>query len=314
VPAYKGLPPQDYHLNRQQQRKRDFWISCGVTELIIDAHHHLWKYNATDYAWMSDAMEALRHDFLIAELNLVTRHSGVTGSVAVQARQTVEETENLLDLAAHHPPLLGVVGWVPLSDRAVKSDLERLSQNDLLKSVRHVLHDESDDFYMLREDFNRGVSLLKTYELVYDILIFERHLPQTIMFVDRHPEQKFVLDHIAKPRIRERLLSPWKEDIAELAKRENVYCKLSGLVTEADWEHWTLEDVRPYFDVVLSAFGPRRILFGSDWPVVTLAGGYTRWISTVHSLIAELSESEQQHIWSDTAIAAYGLSVEDTAR
>jgi len=258
---------------------------------------------------MSGAMGPLRRDFLIRELEDAQRDSGVSSSVAVQARQSIEETECLLDLAAQHPPIAGVVGWVPLCDAAVEGYLERLSLNDRLRAIRHVLHDEPDDHFMLREDFNRGVALLKRFRLAYDILIFERHLPQTIAFVDRHPEQVFVLDHVAKPRIREGVLSPWKENIAELAKRPNVYCKLSGMVTEADWTHWTIEDLRPYVDAVLSTFGPRRMLFGSDWPVLTLAGGYSTWINTVRSLIADLSPSEQKSIWREAAIEAYGLSV-----
>ena len=239
---------------------------------LIDAHHHLWIYNERDYVWISDAMKSLRRDFEVPDLERVTRESGVQGTVAVQARQTIEETEWLLDIAEHHPFILGVVGWVPLDKEDAAPLLERFAQHPRLKAVRHVLHDEPDDFYMLRADFNRGVSMLRSYGLAYDILIFERHLPQTLQFVDRHPEQVFVVDHIAKPRIRDGLFSPWREQMEELAKRENVYCKVSGMVTEADWKTWTATNLRPYFDVVLSAFGPGRLMFGSDWPVLTVAG------------------------------------------
>ena len=274
---------------------------------MIDAHHHLWKYNDRDYVWMTGAMRGLRRDFLIPELQHVMHEAGVEGTVAVQARQRPEETAWLLELATRHPFILGVVGWVPLIDAAVDKDLERFAQSARLKGVRHVLHDEADDNYMLREDFNRGVRLLKKYNLRYDILIFERHLPQTLTFVDRHPGQVFVVDHIAKPRIKERVISPWKEKMHELARRENVYCKVSGMATEADWEHWTAEELRPYFDVVLSAFGPKRMMFGSDWPVVTMAGGYTKWMTAFLSFIHELSGDEQRAICRETAIAAYGL-------
>lgn len=275
--------------------------------MVIDAHHHLWKYNDRDYVWMSDAMTGLRRDFLVPELEHVMRESGVEGTVAVQARQTTEETEWLLDLAARHSFILGVVGWVPLVAPDVGRHLEHWGQQSKLKAVRHVLHDEPDDFYMLRADFNRGVRMLHGYELAYDILIFERHLPQTIEFVDRHAEQVFVVDHIAKPRIREGMLSPWQERIRELAKRENVYCKVSGMATEADWKTWTADLLRPYFDVVLSAFGPKRLMFGSDWPVLTVAGEYQTWMNTFRSFISELSPDEQESICRGTAIAAYRL-------
>lgn len=275
--------------------------------MLIDAHHHLWEYNDRDYGWMGGEMTALRRNFLVADLAQVMRESDVEGTVAVQARQTIEETEVLLDLASQNDFLLGVVGWVPLIDPQVARDLERLVNSPKLKGVRHVLHDEADDFYMLREDFNRGVSLLRGFGLAYDILIFERHLPQTLQFVDRHPEQLFVVDHIAKPRIRQGVLSPWKENISELAKRRNVYCKVSGMATEADWHRWTPEQLRPYFDAVLAAFGPKRLMFGSDWPVLTLAASYPRWVGTFRSFIAELSQDDQEEICHRTARRAYRL-------
>ena len=275
--------------------------------MTIDAHHHLWKYNDCDYVWMSGEMTVLRRDFLIPELEQVTRESGVEGTIVVQARQMTEETEWLLDLAARHPLILGVVGWVPLVDPNVGTYLERFAQQPKLKAVRHVLHDEPDDLYMLRDDFNRGVSLLQSSGLAYDILIFERHLPQTLKFVDCHPSLVFVIDHIAKPRIRDGVVSPWRENIMELAKRGNVYCKVSGMATEANWNTWTVDELRPYFEVVLSAFGAKRLMFGSDWPVLTLAGGYAKWMSAFGSLIAELSPDEQEWICQRSAIKAYGL-------
>lgn len=276
--------------------------------MLIDAHHHLWRYNNRDYTWMSSgAMVSLRRDFLIPDLEAVMRESAVEGTLAVQARQTLEETEWLLDLSSRHPFILGVVGWVPLCEADAALHLDRFAQNPRLKAVRHVLHDEPDDFFMLREDFNRGVRLLTPRGLTYDILIFERHLPQTINFIDRHPQQIFVVDHIAKPRIKEAVLSPWKEKIAELARRENVYCKVSGMVTEADWNAWTESQLRPYFDVVLSAFRPNRLMFGSDWPVLTLAATYHRWVETFRSFIAELSADEQDQIGRGTARIAYRL-------
>ena len=275
--------------------------------MTIDSHHHLWRYNAPDYAWMNDAMTQLRQDFLIPELENVMREAGVEGTVAVQARQTVTETEWLLDIAEHHPFILGVVGWAPLAAPNVGAIVGRLAQHRRLKGLRHVLHDEPDDFYMLDDDFNRGIDLLETYRLAYDILIFERHLPQTIAFVDRHPGQVFVIDHIGKPRIRDGVMSPWREHMENLAKRENVYCKVSGMTTEANWNMWSPDMLRPYFDVVLSAFGPNRLMFGSDWPVLTLAGTYKTWMNTFRSFVHELSAAEQESLYRSTAIAAYQL-------
>jgi L-fuconolactonase len=274
---------------------------------FIDAHHHLWRYSQEQYPWMLAGMECIRRDFLLPELESATGEAGINGTVAVQARQSIEETKWLLDLAAAGPLIRGVVGWVPLIQADVATHLEAFAGDAKLKGVRHVLHDEPDDFYMLRDDFNRGISLLKDFDLRYDILIFERHLSQTIQLVDRHPNQVFVVDHIAKPRIKNQLLSPWQELILELAKRENVYCKLSGMATEADWKHWTESDLRPYFDIVLAAFGPKRLMFGSDWPVVLVASDYKRWADMVRSWISELSATEQSSVMGCTAKLAYSL-------
>jgi L-fuconolactonase len=273
----------------------------------IDAHHHLWQFHERDYGWMSPDMGALRRDFVVRDLEAVLSANGIAGSVTVQARQTIEETRWLLELRRGTPAILGVVGWVPLAAPDVRRHLDEFASDPGLKGVRHVLHDEPDDDYMLREDFNRGVSVLRDYGLVYDLLVFERHLPQTIEFVDRHPDQVFVLDHVAKPRIREGVLSPWRERMLELAKRENVYCKLSGLVTEADWGGWTYEALEPYFDVVLEAFGPRRLMFGSDWPVILLAAPYANWLAAVSRKLEPLSAGERDRIWSATAAEAYRL-------
>lgn len=275
--------------------------------MLIDAHHHLWEYNSRDYAWMTDEMAALRRNFVVPELVEAVRESGVDGTVVVQASQTLYETNWLLDLARQNSILFGVVGWVPLTAPDVRAHLEKFGGEPKLKSVRHVLQDESDDFFVLREDFNRGVDLLKQFNLAYDILIFERHLPQTIEFVDRHPQQVFIVDHIAKPRIRENLLSPWKKNIQELAMRENVHCKISGMVTEADWAAWTEGQLRPYIEVVLSAFGPKRLMFGSDWPVLTLASNYKQWVDTLRRVVSDLSADEQEEICWRTAKRTYQL-------
>jgi len=275
---------------------------------MIDAHHHLWKYSAAEYGWITPEMRAIRRDFLPPDLEAVMHHFDIEGTVAVQARQTLEETSWLLSLAEKHPVIRGVVGWVPLTEGAgVKAHLEKFSGQRKLRGVRHVVHDEPDPRYILRDVFNAGVSALQGTGLRYDILIFERHLPAAIEFVDRHPKQVFILDHMAKPRIKDRILSPWDKNMREMARRENVYCKLSGMVTEADHARWTPAVLQPYIDVVLSAFGPKRMMYGSDWPVILLASDYERWFRTVRAAIDKLSKSEQDRIMGGTAAEAYGI-------
>jgi len=210
-------------------------------------------------------------------------------------------------VAASDDLILGVVGWAPLTAPSVQAELEQLAVLPKLKGIRHPIHDEPDPNFVLREDFNRGVATLGALGLTYDILIFEDHLPQTITFVDRHPNQIFILDHIGKPRIRDGSIAVWRTHLLELAHRSNVYCKLSGVVTEAQWDRWTPQMIAPYIDTVLEAFGPRRLMFGSDWPIVTLASTYGSWANTVRSAMVPLSVSEQQSIIWRSAMEAYGL-------
>ena len=277
--------------------------------MIIDSHHHFWTYNAAEYGWINDSMAALRRNFLADDLQKEMAHTGIDGAVSVEARQTVEETRWLLSLAEKNGFIKGVVGWVPLADGKVKGEIEKIATNRKLRGVRHGVQGESDDQFILGRDFNRGVALLKDFGLVYDILILERHLPQTIEFVDLHPGQIFVLDHIAKPKIKEKSIEPWGKNIKELAKRENVYCKVSGMVTEADLGNWNESQLRPYFDTVLKAFGVKRLMFGSDWPVCLLASTYVRWVEVVHRFAADLSKDEQARLFGGTAIEAYKLPV-----
>jgi L-fuconolactonase len=277
--------------------------------LRIDSHHHLWHYTPQDYGWISAQMGALRRNFTPDDLKAELDANQIDYCIAVQARQTLNETRFLLNAARDHAFIKGVVGWLPLTDEDLDLDLEHFSKDAKLRAVRHVLQDEADDNYVLRDDFNRGVRALRPYDLAYDILIFERHLPQTVEFVDKHPAQRFIVDHLAKPRIRDGEISAWREWIVELARRPNVYCKLSGLATEADPTAWTEPQLREYMDVVLNAFGPRRVMFGSDWPVCLLAISYQQWIALVTAAIAKLSAVEQARIWSGTAIEAYKLLV-----
>ncbi len=273
----------------------------------VDAHHHFWNYSPKEYGWIGDSMAALRRDFTPDDLLAATAPVGIGGVVSVQARQTVEETDFLLAHASRHGFIRGVVGWAPLMAPGVENRLEHFAAHPKFKGVRHVVQDEPDDNFILRDDLSRGVSLLKPLGLVYDILIFERHLKPSIQFVDRHPDQVFVLDHIAKPGIKAGHREPWAADIREMARRPNVYCKLSGMVTEANWETWTPDQLRPYIDTVLEAFGPKRLMFGSDWPVMLVACPYAHWWQVVNTAIASLSADERDRILGLTAIEAYKL-------
>lgn len=277
--------------------------------VCIDAHQHLWHYLPPGPAWMADGMEVLRRDFLLEDLRSVTVEADVTGTIVVEAERTIAETEWLSKIAASDDLISGVVGWAPLTIPDASSELERIASLPKMKAVRHPIHDEPDDLFVLRDNFNRGVAELRQFNLSYDILIFEKHLPQTIQFVDRHPNQIFILDHVAKPRIRDGVLTPWRDNIQELALRRNVYCKLSGMLTEADWHSWSDEALSPYIETVLEAFTPKRLMFGSDWPVVTLASSYRRWIEVVRAATARLSTDERDRIFARTAIEAYGLAI-----
>ena len=273
----------------------------------IDAHHHLWRYSKKDYGWIGPGMEALARDFLPGDLEKELRASGIDGCVAVQVRQTTEETEWLLQLASESNLIRGVVGWAPIASTEFAGVLEKWTDREKLKGLRHIIQDEPDDDFIYRKDFNAGIARLAGTGLVYDLLIYERHLAAAIDFVDRHPRQVFVLDHIAKPRIKERVLQPWRSRIFDLAKRDNVYCKISGMVTEADWTQWTAAGLQPYLDAVFEAFGANRLMFGSDWPVCLLASSYRRWCDTVLEFIASLSRSEKDLILGGVAKKVYSL-------
>lgn len=277
----------------------------------VDSHHHFWAYSPSEYGWISDAMEVLKRDYLPRDLLHEIQSTHVDYVVSVQARQDLRETRFLLDQCAGNPWIRGVVGWVPLADPNIGSLFEALRSQKALKGVRHVVQDEPDDRFLDRDDFNAGIELLKDSDWVYDLLIFGRQLPMTIRFVDRHPGQRFVLDHIAKPVIQSTGMDQqWERDIRELAKRPNVDCKFSALVTEVRDPKWTVELLRPYWDVVLSAFGAERLMFGSDWPVCLLRSSYADWVATVSVFAAELSHEEQAKFWGGNANRAYKLGIE----
>lgn len=276
--------------------------------MILDAHHHLWTYSTEEYEWIDVGMQRIARDFTIEDLRAAAEPCGVVGSVAVQARQTVEETTDLLRMANASDFVKAVVGWLPLREDRLGGLLDGLASEPKLKGLRHVVQDEPDDRFLLRDDFNRGVAETLSRGLTYDILIFERQLPAAIEFADRHPNGRLVLDHIAKPAIAAGAeIGPWRAQLTELAERPNVSCKLSGVVTEADWSGWTAGTLRPYFDAALEAFGPGRLMYGSDWPVCLLASEYDRWFNVVQEWASALSASEQNAFYYQNTIEAYQL-------
>ena len=271
----------------------------------IDAHQHFWKYDAVEYPWIGKGTP-LQRDWLPADLEQEAAKVGITGSIAVQARQTLEESRWLLELADQSPFIKGVVGWVDMQAEAVADDLAALSQHRKFVSVRHVVQSELSDF-MLKPEFMRGLARLKQFNLAYDLLLFPKHLPSAVKVVEQLPEQRFVLDHIAKPVIRAGLMQPWKDDLRELARHPNVACKISGLITEARMPGWQQNDFRPYLDVVFEFFGEDRVMFGSDWPVCLLAGSYEQ----VHGLAADYFKqfpaTVQEKFLGGNAVKAYAL-------
>ncbi len=276
----------------------------------IDSHQHFWKYNATDYGWIDDRMSILKRDRLPDDLEPALIEAGFAGSVAVQARQTTEETRWLLSLAENHHLIKGVVGWVDLcSESDLRKQLDEFSRSEKFIGVRHVVHDEPEDNFMLRDDFLRGISILKEYNLTYDLLLFPKHLPVARLVVSMFPEQKFVVDHIAKPLIKDRVTDPWKDDIVMLSENSNVWCKLSGMVTEADWLNHTPGDFRPYLDVVFNAFGPGRLMIGSDWPVCLVSRAYREVINIVEEYISGMQDEVRQKILGLNCIDFYGLKI-----
>lgn len=273
---------------------------------VIDAHHHLWRYSATEYNWIDDSMATLRRDFLPADLTVELAKAGVGGAVTVQARQTLEETRWLLELARSCETIRGVVGWAPLAASDFEPSVSELAQDPKLVGLRHVVQAEPEGF-LERDEFNRGIRAMQKFNLVYDLLIAESQLEEAVRFVDRHPQQLFVLDHIAKPRIATAAIDPWRTRIQDLSRRGNVCCKVSGMVTEDSWSHWSMESLRPYFDVVVESFGPDRLMAGSDWPVCLVATSYSRWWQILRDYFADFSKSERAAIFGATATRIYNL-------
>ena len=252
-------------------------------------------------------MQLLRKDFLPEDFGPVLEENGFDGCVLVQADQTLEENDFQLQNAERYDFIKGVVGWVDLQAADIREQLERLSTYDKLKGFRHVLQGEQDRALMLKPAFLNGIGKLAQFGFSYDILIFPDQLKYVIEFVKKFPDQRLVLDHIAKPDIKHGKIADWKADIMELAKFENVCCKVSGMVTEADWAEWTPADFIPYLDVIFGAFGTNRVLFGSDWPVCLVAADYTQVLSLMKRYMSGFSESEQQAFWGGNAVKFYNL-------
>ena len=274
----------------------------------IDAHQHFWTYNAGEYSWMGPGMEPLKRDYLPPDLAPLLKSAGIEGTGAVQARQCLEESRWLLNLADQYPFIKGVVGWVDLCSAEIDEQLAALAGHRKFRGVRHILHDEPDDRFMLREDFLRGIGRLAGYGLTYDLLLFPRHLSVACELVKQFPNQPFVVDHLAKPLIKAHELSPWAADIRRLATFPNVFCKVSGMVTEADWQLWKPADFTPYLDVVFECFRPKRIMVGSDWPVCTLAGNYSEVLQIPADYLGKLSTYEQAAVRGENAKRFYGIA------
>jgi L-fucono-1,5-lactonase len=273
----------------------------------IDAHQHFWRYRPETHPWISAAMPQLKRDFLPADLQPLLGAAGFDGCVAVQAQHTHRETEWLLKLADEYSIIRGVVGWVDLCAEDSAAELEALAAHPRFRGVRHIVQDETDERFMLRPEFIAGIAALGRFDLTYDILIYARHLPVAAELVQQLPTQRFVVDHLAKPDMRHGRIDTWKRGIARLAHYPNVWCKLSGLVTETDWRAWKPADFAVYLDVVLDRFGADRAMVGSDWPVCTLAGDYADVMAIVTDYIARLSRDEQDAILGGTAARFYQL-------
>ncbi|MPR35854.1 amidohydrolase family protein [Salmonirosea aquatica] len=274
----------------------------------IDAHQHFWHFDPVRDAWITDEMQAIRRDFLPSDLKLVLEQNQMDGCVAVQAAQEIAETDFLLQLANENDFIKGVVGWTDLQAPNLAERLAEYQKAPRLRGFRHVLQAEPDEAFMLRPAFIAGVRALRDYGFTYDILIYPQHLPNALRLVQQCADQPFVLDHLAKPYIREGLLEPWKKDLTALADQENVCCKISGIITEADWSTWTYEQLVPYLDVAFEAFGTDRLLFGSDWPVCLVAGDYQRVKQVLERYLENFTSTEKENIWGGNAARFYNLN------
>lgn len=280
----------------------------GASPVRIDAHQHFWKYNPATHGWITDDMWVIRRDYSPTDLQPLLKASSMDGCVAVQVNQTEDDNQELLELAAKYDFIRGVVGWVDLQHPMVEERMEKYRANPKIKGFRHILQGERDRALMLKPAFKRGVSLLKKFGYTYDILIFPDQLGYTREFVAAFPDQPFIIDHIAKPHIRDRYITEeWKDAIRAVARYPNVWCKISGMVTEADWKNWKPEHFKPYLDTVVEAFGPKRIVFGSDWPVCLVAAGYEQVVAVVEEYFAGFAAEDRAAFFGGNAVEFYRL-------
>ena len=273
----------------------------------IDAHQHFWQYNAVRHSWITEEMSLLKRDFMPENLDAERKANNMDATIAVQADQSEEETLFLLQLAQRHSSIAGVVGWVDLCSPHAAKRLKHFSQFDKLRGFRHIAQDELDDHFLIRPDFLRGIASLRELGFTYDILIYPEQLSAALELVAHFPGQKFVIDHLAKPEIKSRSRAGWSVLMQNIAAKPNVYCKLSGLVTEADWKNWKKEDFRPYLDVVFDAFGPKRLMFGSDWPVCLLAASYQQVVEIVEDYAQDFAADIKDKIFGGNAAEFYQL-------
>ncbi len=270
----------------------------------IDSHVHFWKYDRTRLEWIDRNMKVLQKDYLPTDIASTLRRNDIDGVVAVQAEQSEVETLFLVELAQTNPIIKAVVGWVDLQNENVEQRLEYFSSNSIIRGYRHIAQDEPDDFFY-RAEFRRGLTAVFERGLSYDILVYARQLKAAADLVEAFPGERFVLDHCGKPEIRSKKIDDWKQHIRALAAHQNVYCKLSGLFTEAEWKSWSAGDFYPYLDVVFEAFGTDRLMFGTDWPVMLLSGMYVQWKSLLEKYMENMHEEAKENVFGGNAQRFY---------
>lgn len=275
--------------------------------MTIDAHQHFWRYDPVRHEWINDSMTAIRRDFLPEELAGIYQRHNIDGCVAVQVDQVESENDFLLGLSRQHHFIKGIVGWVDLRSPSIEQRLEHYASEKLMKGFRHIVQGESDPNFLLGQDFGRGISQLAKHGFTYDILVYHHQLVQVGPFVSKHPKQHFIIDHLAKPAILNGEIKQWEKYMRSIAQHENVYCKLSGMVTEADFHRWTYEQLEPYIHVVLDAFSPSRVVYGSDWPVCLVAASYEQQLGVVRRAIEKLSDTEKAKVLGENAVRFYHL-------
>ncbi|WP_271766523.1 amidohydrolase family protein [Aquimarina algiphila] len=276
--------------------------------MTIDSHQHFWKYDPVKHSWINDEMSVLQQDYLPSNLKKLYKEANIDGCITVQADQSEKETEFLLDLAKKNTFIKGIVGWVDLRSDTLEDRLKYYSNHKIIKGFRHVVQDEPDPEFIIGDQFKKGIALLNQYGFAYDILIFPHQLEASLKLIEEFPEHRFVIDHIAKPKIKDRLIDDWQRIMQAIATHKNVYCKVSGMVTEADWSGWKYEDFVPYLDIIFKAFGNDRIMYGSDWPVCLLGGNYFAVKGIIDQYISDFSKEEKQKIMGGNAIHFYKIS------